>query len=1007
MIVKKFERLFKTNNGFLVQGKEALIKLVFMTDDIVRIRVSFDGQFDEHSYALVKTAWDDALDPIFKDERERITPVEVKYQEQEKVVEFETNTIKLVLNKEPLSFCLIDKKSNQVVYSDLKDRAYEQDHLGRLFHYSAIDPKYDHFFGFGEKTGHLDKKGRHMRTCPKDAIGHDPEFGEPLYKHIPFYIRVNEMLGSYVGLFYNNSHDCAFDMGNERSGYWDPYCYYQVDGGDIDLFLIYGPSLKKVVERYTYLTGTTAMPTMQSLGFTSSTMYYAELEKNCDQEIYQVINKHLSEDLYIDNFWLASGYSAGEKDKLRYTFNWNYQRFPDPKAFFATLNEQGINVIPNLKPGVLMGHPYKDYYLEADALIKCAPDTTTQAHYNLASALSKEGLSPDSPGVLMGHPYKDYYLEADALIKCAPDTTTQAHYNLASALSKEGLSPDSTNASASSCADSASSCACAASADSSASADHNYIGRWWGGPGYFVDFTGPKGRNAWRHLLEENILKMGTKTVWNDNNEYDGVEDRNALVDAEGRGGPKGRNAWRHLLEENILKMGTKTVWNDNNEYDGVEDRNALVDAEGRGGTMAEYKPIQSLMMAYTGKEAIANVYPNERPYIINRAGYSGIQRYAQVWGGDNLTDWRTLKFNVATILGMGLSGVANTGSDIGGFAGPAPEGELLLRWIQNGIFQPRFTMNSANSDNTVTQPWMYQEYLPQIKAAYALRYRYLIYLYSLMRQANLKGSPVLRPLFYEFEHDLKAINDKNLTFMYGPYLLVANVLEKGQKERPIYLPEGHTWYDLNDNFKPYAGGQTIYYAVDENSIPMFIKDEAIVISSPDIKRIMFDKVKTLELTICATRALAAKAYGLTDAHTLMQAQQTQSQSQSFSFDYYEDDGHTKDFEQGVYANTNIRVTPGEVMEINFNKTGSYEHSYQKLSLKVLSPYKGALHVTCDNQELKRFLVPEDFKQATSGWYYNLSSRVIEIKCDRPAKDNYSIIVSTKHFDLIGMENNG
>ena len=913
MIVKKFERLFKTNNGFLVQGKEALIKLVFMTDDIVRIRVSFDGQFDEHSYALVKTAWDDALDPIFKDERERITPVEVKYQEQEKVVEFETNTIKLVLNKEPLSFCLIDKKSNQVVYSDLKDRAYEQDHLGRLFHYSAIDPKYDHFFGFGEKTGHLDKKGRHMRTCPKDAIGHDPEFGEPLYKHIPFYIRVNEMLGSYVGLFYNNSHDCAFDMGNERSGYWDPYCYYQVDGGDIDLFLIYGPSLKKVVERYTYLTGTTAMPTMQSLGFTSSTMYYAELEKNCDQEIYQVINKHLSEDLYIDNFWLASGYSAGEKDKLRYTFNWNYQRFPDPKAFFATLNEQGINVIPNLKPGVLMGHPYKDYYLEADALIKCAPDTTTQAHYNLASALSKEGLSPDS-----------------------------------------------TNASASSCADSASSCACAASADSSASADHNYIGRWWGGSGYFVDFTGPKGRNAWRHLLEENILKMGTKTVWNDNNEYDGVEDRNALVDAEGR-----------------------------------------------GGTMAEYKPIQSLMMAYTGKEAIANVYPNERPYIINRAGYSGIQRYAQVWGGDNLTDWRTLKFNVATILGMGLSGVANTGSDIGGFAGPAPEGELLLRWIQNGIFQPRFTMNSANSDNTVTQPWMYQEYLPQIKAAYALRYRYLIYLYSLMRQANLKGSPVLRPLFYEFEHDLKAINDKNLTFMYGPYLLVANVLEKGQKERPIYLPEGHTWYDLNDNFKPYAGGQTIYYAVDENSIPMFIKDEAIVISSPDIKRIMFDKVKTLELTICATRALAAKAYGLTDAHTLMQAQQTQSQSQSFSFDYYEDDGHTKDFEQGVYANTNIRVTPGEVMEINFNKTGSYEHSYQKLSLKVLSPYKGALHVTCDNQELKRFLVPEDFKQATSGWYYNLSSRVIEIKCDRPAKDNYSIIVSTKHFDLIGMENNG
>lgn len=65
-----------------------------------------------------------------------------------------------------------------------------------------------------------------------------------------------------------------------------------------------------------------------------------------------------------------------------------------------------------------------------------------------------------------------------------------------------------------------------------------------------------------------------------------------------------------------------------------------------------------------------AEVYPGERPYIINRAGYAGIQRYAQVWGGDNLTDWRTVKFNIATILGMGLSGCSNMGCDIGGFAG-------------------------------------------------------------------------------------------------------------------------------------------------------------------------------------------------------------------------------------------------------------------------------------------------------------------------------------------------
>ncbi len=118
------------------------------------------------------------------------------------------------------------------------------------------------------------------------------------------------------------------------------------------------------------------------------------------------------------------------------------------------------------------------------------------------------------------------------------------------------------------------------------------------------------------------------------------------------------------------------TVWNDNCEFDG-EDRNALCDCDGRKKTMAEMKIIHSNMMAYVGKQALAEMYPNERPYIINRAGYAGIQRYAQVWGGDNLTDWRTVKFNIATILGMGLSGCANMGCDISGFAGPAPEGEL------------------------------------------------------------------------------------------------------------------------------------------------------------------------------------------------------------------------------------------------------------------------------------------------------------------------------------------
>lgn len=110
-----------------------------------------------------------------------------------------------------------------------------------------------------------------------------------------------------------------------------------------------------------------------------------------------------------------------------------------------------------------------------------------------------------------------------------------------------------------------------------------------------------------------------------------------------------------------------------------------------------------SNIMCHISNEAIHETFDNTRPYVVCRSGHAGIQRYAQTWAGDNLTCWESLKYNIATILGMGLSGVANQGCDVGGFYGVAPEAELFVRWIQNGIFQPRFSIHSSNIDNTVT----------------------------------------------------------------------------------------------------------------------------------------------------------------------------------------------------------------------------------------------------------------------------------------------------------------
>ena len=73
---------------------------------------------------------------------------------------------------------------------------------------------------------------------------------------------------------------------------------------------------------------------------------------------------------------------------------------------------------------------------------------------------------------------------------------------------------------------------------------------------------------------------------------------------------------------------------------------------------------------------------PEERPWLISRSGMPGMQRYAQTWSGDNYTEWRTIRFNLRMGLGLSLSGLYNLGHDVGGFAGPAPEPELLVRWV-------------------------------------------------------------------------------------------------------------------------------------------------------------------------------------------------------------------------------------------------------------------------------------------------------------------------------------
>ncbi|MGP8243389.1 MAG: TIM-barrel domain-containing protein, partial [Bryobacteraceae bacterium] len=166
---------------------------------------------------------------------------------------------------------------------------------------------------------------------------------------------------------------------------------------------------------------------------------------------------------------------------------------------------------------------------------------------------------------------------------------------------------------------------------------------------------------------------------------------------------------WKDKVKSALLDYGVSSTWNDNNEYE-VWSPRVVAHGFGTPRPAREIRPLQPLLMMRASRQAQCEQRPGVRPFLVSRSGCVGMHRYAQTWSGDNYTSWETLKYNIKMGLGLALSGVSNSGHDVGGFAGPRPTPELLVRWVAAGIFLPRFSIHSWNDDGTANEPWMYPE---------------------------------------------------------------------------------------------------------------------------------------------------------------------------------------------------------------------------------------------------------------------------------------------------------
>ncbi len=410
-----------------------------------------------------------------------------------------------------------------------------------------------------------------------------------------------------------------------------------------------------------------------------------------------------------------------------------------------------------------------------------------------------------------------------------------------------------------------------------------YAGQVWPGWCHFTDYTSTTGRNYWKKEMKF-FTDNGVSGIWNDMNEI---------------------ATWGQKIPSNVL-----------------------FNFDGRKGTILEAHNVYGSLMAKTSYDGFRENAINERPFILTRAGYSGMQRYSAIWTGDNRSEDNHMMAGVRLLNSLGLSGVPFTGMDIGGFTGN-PSQALFTRWMQLGAFIPYFRNHTAVNTKS-SEPWTYGEEVTEIARNYvSLRYKLMPYLYSSFYEATQSGLPINRSLAIDntFDKNVYNTNFQN-QFMFGQSLLVAPV-ESGKDFMKVYFTKG-SWYDLYTD-EMYEGEKEKIIELSLAKMPVFVKESSIIPTQSLVQ----------STAIAPTDTLLVHVY---------------KGAVPNSFVYYEDDGKTFDYEKGMYYKRIISYNPiakqivfekveGQ-MNSKFNNVAVVLHGFDKINVLQINTESKAIEQT-------------------------------------------------------------
>ena len=361
-----------------------------------------------------------------------------------------------------------------------------------------------------------------------------------------------------------------------------------------------------------------------------------------------------------------------------------------------------------------------------------------------------------------------------------------------------------------------------------------------------------------------------------------------------------------------LAALGIDAWWQDATEPEN-DDLVGRQTYAGKGERNRLSYPLQVSRTVYDGQR---QDFPDRRVFILTRSAFLGQQRYgAATWSGDIGNDWETLKRQIPAGLNMAAAGYPYWTVDAGGFFRPGPSQytdttyhERFIRWFQYATFLPLQRVHGYMTD---TEFWRYGETVESLARDYLnLRYRLFHYIYGLGAIANRTGTPLLRPLVFDFRTDPQAL-DQTHSFMFGPGLLVAPVTEPGATTWPVYLPQSPGgWFDVWSGAHR-AGGETHTVPSPLSHIPLHARAGTILPMGPKVQSTAEITGQVIDILVFPGR--------------------------DGTFDLYEDDGLTYAYEDGGCSTIPMQWTEKSGELVIGTRTGRFkgmpEHRQFRLHL--------------------------------------------------------------------------